>query len=642
MTIPDELIPRSVLLRNPTRALFKISPDGQRLAYLGDHKGQLAIWVLPRDRSAAARVISPPAQRGITDFYWTYTGDRILYLHDDTGKERWFVNSIDVETGQAVALTPMDGTTARILSLTPRRPDRVLLAITAPGAATYDLYEADVRGGDLQRTEQNPGFAGYVVDSRMQAQLAHRLLPDGACQYLHRTAGGRWEELFRVPFEDQLTTAVEWVDLDHSALYLRDSRDRNTSALTRIDLRDGSTVVLAQADDADLGRVLIHPVTDELQAVSFEYDRIRWEAFDERAARVLDAFGAGKVRDVDILSRSIDDRFWVAAVGVDHEPASFHLCDRDTGSIDRIASGFDGMENLPFGRMHPVRFAARDGLEITAYLQLPRWMDPDGTGRPARPLPTIILVHGGPWTRDHWGFNPSAQWLANRGYATLSVNYRGSAGFGKAFLNAGNLQWGAKMQDDLLDAADWAIAGGIAQRDRIGLMGSSYGGYATLAGLAFTPERFACGVDLSGPADLVSFLESVPTQWEPLKNTLATRVGDPRTAEGRALLASRSPLGQAGEIRSPLLILHGENDPRIPATEPEAMVKRLRDAGKPVVYVTFPDEGHAIAKPRNAQAFAAIAELFLARTLGGRAEPVAHAVSRSSAIVRHGAEWLGL
>lgn len=638
----DPIIPRAQLLRNPDRTLFKISPDGRWLAFLGDHDGRLAIWVMPRDRSESARIVSGHAERGVTEYAWSYAADRLLYLQDDTGRERWYVNSVDVRSGEVVTLSPLVGTSARVASLSPRRPEHVLIAMNQEGAAAWDLYETDVRGGELVRTEENPGFASYIVDPDFRARIAKRVRSDGHTEFLHRDENGSWEELFLVPFEDQLTTQVEWINPERHEIFLRDSRGRNTAALVRIDLRDGSKTVLAEDEEADLGRVLIRPMDDALQAVSFDYDRVRWRFFDEGTTEVVRALSGGGKRDVDILSRSLDDRFWVAGAGDDIKPPSFHLYDCETKRGEWIANAFDAMEDAPTGHLHPLRLHARDGLELTAYLQLPHWTDPQGTGRPSEPLPLLVLVHGGPWGRDHWGFNPSTQWLANRGYATLSVNFRGSTGFGKRFVNAGNGEWGAKMQEDLYDAADWAVREGIASPSHMGIMGSSYGGYATLAALAFTPERFACGVDLSGPADLVSFLESTPTLWEPIREMLAARIGDWRTEGGRALLHARSPIHAVEEIKRPLLIVHGGNDPRVSIRESEMIAKRLEEASRTVVYVVFPDEGHTIVKPENAQAFAAIAETFLARFLGGRAEPMDEAIAHSSAVINLGSRWLKL
>jgi dipeptidyl aminopeptidase/acylaminoacyl peptidase len=290
--------------------------------------------------------------------------------------------------------------------------------------------------------------------------------------------------------------------------------------------------------------------------------------------------------------------------------------------------------------MHPREIPARDGLTLVSYLTLPPGSDPDGDGVPDQPVPMVLLVHGGPWARDGYGFNRAHQWLANRGYAVLSVNFRGSTGLGKDFLNAGNLEWGAAMHDDLIDAVEWAVDQGIAIRDKVAIMGGSYGGYATLAGLAFTPDVFACGVDIVGPSNLETLLESIPPYWEPQVKQFHERMGNPQTPEGLALLKERSPLHKAHAITKPLLIGQGANDPRVKQAESDQIVSAMQEDGIPVTYVLFPDEGHGFAKPTNNIAFNAVAENFLATCLGGRAEPVGDTLEASTAEIRTGRELI--
>jgi len=293
---------------------------------------------------------------------------------------------------------------------------------------------------------------------------------------------------------------------------------------------------------------------------------------------------------------------------------------------------------MPLVPMHPVEIASRDGLTLPSYLTLPVGSDPKGTGKPAKAGPMVLLVHGGPWARDEYGFNSLHQMLANRGYAVLSVNFRGSTGFGKNFLNAGNKQWGLKMHDDLIDATNWAIEEGIADKDEVAIMGGSYGGYATLAGLTFTPETFACGVDIVGPSNLETLLETIPPYWEPLVKLFHERMGDPNTEDGLALLKAASPLYKADQITKPLLIAQGANDPRVKQAESDQIVGAMQEAGIPVTYVLYPDEGHGFAKPANNIAFFGIAENFLSECLGGRAEPLGNVLEPSTAEIVEGEE----
>jgi dipeptidyl aminopeptidase/acylaminoacyl peptidase len=342
--------------------------------------------------------------------------------------------------------------------------------------------------------------------------------------------------------------------------------------------------------------------------------------------------------ELEVVDRSLDDRRWVVGFGRPDRPFTYYLYDRDAKSASYLFTNRPALEEAALAPMHPVVIPARDGLELVSYLTLPLESDPDGDGRPGSPLPTVLFVHGGPWGRDSWGYDAWHQWLANRGYAVLAVNFRGSTGLGKSLTNAGDREWGRKMHDDLLDAVEWAAAQGIVQRDKVAIMGGSYGGYATLAGMTMTPEAFACGVSIVGPSNLVTLLESIPPYWKPLFELFAARIGDPRTEEGRALLAERSPLTYADKIVRPLLIAQGANDPRVKQAESDQIVAAMTAKGIPVTYVLFPDEGHGFERPQNELAFNAVAEAFLGACLGGRIEPVGDDFEGSSITVPAGVE----
>lgn len=315
----------------------------------------------------------------------------------------------------------------------------------------------------------------------------------------------------------------------------------------------------------------------------------------------------------------------------------YYLYDRDRRDARFLFTNRTDLEGLPLAPMHGRVIRSRDGLNLVSYLTLPVWTDPDGDGVPGEALPTVLLVHGGPWARDSWGYNSMHQWLANRGYAVLSVNYRGSTGFGKSFINASNGEWAGTMHNDLIDAVDWMIAEGIADPDRVAIMGGSYGGYATLVGLTFTPEKFACGVDIVGPSNLRTLLGSIPPYWKPLMDLWKTRVGDPFTEEGRAFLDSRSPLTYVDRIVKPLVIGQGANDPRVKQSESDQIVEAMKSRGIPVTYVLYPDEGHGFARPQNRLSFFAVTDAFLAQQLGGRSEPVGDDFQGSSIEVLQGA-----
>jgi dipeptidyl aminopeptidase/acylaminoacyl peptidase len=336
---------------------------------------------------------------------------------------------------------------------------------------------------------------------------------------------------------------------------------------------------------------------------------------------------------MEVVSRSLDDRVWAVLYVMDNGPVRYYLYDRDQKEARFLFTNREALESAKLARMHPVVIPARDGLDLVSYLSLPRWMDEDGDGRPAAPLPMVLFVHGGPWARDSWGYHSYHQWLANRGYAVLSVNYRGSTGFGKSFINAGNLEWAGKMHDDLLDSVEWAVREGVAARDRIAIMGGSYGGYATLVGLTFTPDVFACGVDIVGPSNIQTLLETIPPYWAPMMKVFTTRVGDHRTEEGREFLASRSPITFVERISKPLLIGQGANDPRVKQSEADQIVEAMRAKSIPVTYVLYPDEGHGFARPENRLSFNAVTDEFLGAHLGGRVEPVGDDFEGSSLVL---------
>jgi dipeptidyl aminopeptidase/acylaminoacyl peptidase len=395
--------------------------------------------------------------------------------------------------------------------------------------------------------------------------------------------------------------------------------------------------LIAGDEQADITATLRHPVTGEVEAYAVNYLTKQWHATDPGIAAVLAWLGERLDGDFGVNSRTDDDTVWIVWNDPLTKPIRTFIYDRVTQTLIPFYTSRPELEGMPLQPMHPVEVASRDGLTLPCYLTLPPGSDMAGTGKPEAPVPMVLLVHGGPWARDTYGFNSAHQLLANRGYAVLSVNFRGSTGFGKAFLNAANKQWGLAMHDDLIDAVDWAVAEGIAQADRIAIMGGSYGGYATLAGLTFTPETFACGVDIVGPSNLETLLSTIPPYWAPLVKIFHERMGDPSTEEGLALLRAASPLHKADKIARPLLIAQGANDPRVKQSESDQIVSAMQAAGIPVTYVLYPDEGHGFARPENNIAFYAIAENFLAECLGGRAEPLGDALRPASAEIVEGA-----
>lgn len=626
------LIARQVFFENPDRASVQLSPDGTKIGYLAPLNGVLNVWVGPADNLADAKAVTQDKGRGIRAYFWAYTNEHVLYIQDKDGNENWRVYSVDLRTTQTKDLTPLEGVQARIQEVSSKFPEEILIGLNERNPKLHDLYRLNIITGDRTLVAQNEGFLGFVTDDDYNVRFAMRLTPDGGNEILRRTEGG-WEPFVKIPMEDTLTTSPRGFDKTGQVLYMIDSRGRDTAALTAINLETGEQTVIAEDPRADISDVMMHPIERRVQAVASNYERKRWQILDESIAGDLAYLRTVADGDVEVISRTLDDRYWVVAYLMDNGPAHYYLYERQAQKAEFLFTNRKSLEGLPLVKMYPLVIKARDGLNLVSYLTLPLWADPDGNARPEKPLPMVLNVHGGPWARDSWGYNSIHQWLANRGYAVLSVNFRGSTGFGKVFINAANKEWGGKMHDDLIDGVEWAIKEGIADPKRVAIMGGSYGGYATLVGLTFTPDVFACGVDIVGPSNLVTLLSTIPPYWAPMIELWATRVGDHRTEEGRKFLTKRSPLTYVDRIKKPLLIGHGANDPRVKQAESDQIVQTMQTKKIPVTYVLYPDEGHGFARPENRLSFYAVVEAFLARCLGGRFEPIGDDFQGSSITV---------
>ncbi len=657
--VPREvpLIPRELFFGNPDKVAPDLSPDGRQLAFLAPHDGVLNVWLAPVTDIAAARPITHDKHRGIRTFFWAHTGQHILYLQDVDGDENWKIYCIDLQTEKTRDLTPdkagqndeadptgQNRARARVESVSHRQPDEILIGLNDRDPRFHDVYRVNILTGEKRLVQQNPGYRNFVIDEDYRIRFASKYLPDGSLAYYQPVGGTEtqteieWEPFLKIPQEDNATTGFLGFDKSGDVLYLADSRQRDTAALVALDLKSGEKKVIAADPRTDVGAIKSHPTENTIQAVSFYYAKRERKFFDEEVQRDFELARQHAEGELGIASWSTDDRQWIMADLQDHGPVRYFHFDRDTKQARFLFVHRAALEGLPLARMHPVIIPARDGLELVSYLTLPVDSDPVGSGRPQAPLPMVLLVHGGPWARDTWGFDGEHQLWANRGYAVLSVNYRGSTGFGKNFQNIARRQWAGTMHNDLLDAVQWAVDQGIAQPDKVAITGGSYGGYATLVGLAFTPEVFACGVDIVGPSSLITLIESIPPYWESFRQQLIERVGDIGTTEGREELRKRSPLYHAQKIERPLLIAQGKNDPRVKEAEAQQMVDAMQQNHIPVTYVLFADEGHGLARPENRLAFYALTEAFLARHLGGRAEPIGEALEGSSLSVPNGVE----
>jgi len=635
------LIPREALYGNPTRAAGKVSPDGRWMSWLAPHEGVMNVWIAPAGDPAAARRMTGATDRPIPRYFWAPDSGSLLYIQDKGGDENYLLYQVDLESGEERTLTPFENTRVQIVGTSQTIRDKVLVGLNNRDPRLHDVHLLDLGTGAMELVMENEGYVGFVADDSLSLRWALRQNAAGGMD-MFEISGGTVAETPResTTLEDSLTTTVAGYTTDGNTLYWLDSRGRNTAALIAEDTRTGEKRVIAQSDKADIGGAMQDPRTGEVEAYSVNYLTAEWTALDPEVQASLDFLASRLEGEFGVQSRDQDDSKWVVWNDPLVAPSKVYLYDRQAGSLTEFYTSRPELEGAPLQMMHPLEIPARDGLALVSYLTLPPGSDADADGVPDSPVPMVLLVHGGPWARDSYGFNRAHQWLANRGYAVLSVNFRGSTGLGKSFVNAGNLEWAGKMHDDLIDAVDWAVGSGVAQKDKVAIMGGSYGGYATLVGLTFTPETFACGVDIVGPSNLETLLETIPPYWEPMVKQFHERMGNPTTPEGKTLLMERSPLYKANAITKPLLIGQGANDPRVKQAESDQIVSAMQEAGVPVTYVLFPDEGHGFAKPTNNIAFNAVIENFLATCLGGRAEPIGDVLEQSTARIVAGAEYV--
>ncbi len=610
-----DLIPRSVLFGNPERTSPEISPDGGSLAWIAPDEGVLNLWVAPIDSGvdwAAARVVTEDRDRGVRAYAWARDGRHLLYIQDVGGDENWRLYDVDPQTLERRDLTPFEKIHATIIGTSKRRPTEVLVGLNADNPQLHDVYRLDLVSGALVKEIENPGYAGWVADEDLVVRCAIAPLPDGSFNVLVRdTAEDDFRHLLTIPAEDATSTDVVSFSGDGRSLLMISAAGSDTGRLTRVDLATGDSAVLFEDAEADVAGVLLHPDTRDPLIVSVLKDRMTYAVLDPSVEDDLKAVRALHPGDPSFSGRDEADTTWLIAFNVDAGSVTYFMYDRAAKSGRLLFEARPALSGYELAAMEPFAFTARDGLVVHGYATFP-----PGLGR--ENLPAVVNVHGGPQVRDAWGYNPEAQWLANRGYLCVQVNYRGSTGYGKAFVAAGDREWGGKMHDDLIDAVDYVVSQGWADRSKVAIYGGSYGGYAALVGAAFTPDVFCCAVDIVGPSNLKTLLETIPPYWAPMIAQLYRRVGNPETDQ--EFLWSRSPLSRAHDIRIPLLIAQGANDPRVKQAESEQIVAALTEAGIDHEYMLFPDEGHGFAKPENRIKFYTTAEKFLARYLGGRHE----------------------
>ncbi|MFO0829096.1 MAG: S9 family peptidase [Phycisphaerales bacterium] len=644
-SVTPPIIPREVLFGNPQRSGTQISPDGSLLGFVAPRDGVLNVWTQPikgGKPTGDATPLTKSTTRPIREWQFVPGGGQIIYLQDRGGDENFQVFAVDLDSGAETCLTPWPGTRSTVVATDADHPHQILVSTNKRDPGMMDLWKLDTRTGAAELAFQNDqGWLGMLPDRDWNVRVASRMTPEGALEaFVRETPTAEWAPFCTWSFEDSASSSLLTVAKDGRSVFVTDSsrpESPNTGGLYEVTCAPKGEqqhwTLLASDTRCEPGETLFDPKTMRPQAIGFEYLRTEWKPLDPAIAADLAALK--KVADGELIfkNRTDDGRLWVVAFLRDDGPVDTYLYDRDSKQATFLFGSNDALKSQPLVKMQPEVIKSRDGLDLVSYLTVPKGFVP-GT---SSPVPLVLFVHGGPWGRDSWGYHPYHQWLANRGYAVLSVNFRGSTGFGKQFVNAGNRQWSKKMHDDLIDAVQWAIDRKIADPKKVAVMGGSYGGYAALAGLTFTPDTFACAVDIVGPANIATLLATIPPYWAPMKAMFEKRVG---SADEKEWLAEISPLTHVDRIKRPLLIGQGANDPRVKQAESDQIVNAMQAKKIPVTYVLFPDEGHGFARPENNMAFQAITEAFLAQHLGGQYEPIGDDLQKSSAKIPAGKELI--
>lgn len=620
------LIPRPDLFGNPERGGCQISPCGRWLAFSAPRDGVMNLWVCERGADLAeARPITADRGRGVTEFFWAHDGVHLMFMQDSNGDENVHLFAVPAAGGETRDMTPFPGVRASTFPAERQHPGTLLVMLNQRDPRYPDIFRLDLANGELTLVLENSGFGGFVINDDYRPVLGMQPQPDGGMALVKLEGDKR--ETWRIIDECDVTnTRPASLHADGRTLYMLDSRGRDTAALVSYDLLgdpDKGTVI-AEHPRADISGVWTDLESHAPIAWTATFERREVHLLGDQIRADVEFLDSQNLGEWSVASRTSDDRMWTLRVATDVNPPSMYLYERDGMVLTKLYDMLPKLAGAPLAHMHALTITSRDGLPLVSYLTLPRHAEVPGQPlASSEPLPLVLLVHGGPRMRDAWGFNVTHQWLANRGYAVLAVNFRASTGFGKSFLTAGDGEWGGKMDDDLVDAVSWAVEQGIADRNRLCIMGGSYGGYATLWGLTAHPDLYACGVDIVGPSNLETLAGSIPPYWEAAKNQLYRMIGHAETTEGRALMRERSPVHRAGRIARPLLIGQGANDPRVKQAESDQMVAAMKANGVPVTYVLYPDEGHGFRRPANNIRFQALTEEFLAQNLGGRSEPLA-------------------
>lgn len=618
------LIDRQTFFGDPERSSAQISPDGEHVSFLKPYKGVMNVWVKERDEPFdAAEPVTADTTRPVPGYFWTQDSERILYVQDKGGNENFHIYAVDPDAEEktdlgvppAEDLTPYENVRAQIIDVPESTPGEIIVGLNDRNPQYHDVYRLDLDTGERTLIRKNDAnVAGWTTDLDGNLRLATRQTDDGGSEVL-RVEEDTLVSVYECSFEE--TCSPTRFHKDGERVYMQTNKGEDVD-LTRLVLFNPQTqeTELVASDpegEVDFGGAIFNDRTEELAATVYVDERQRvypqTDAFEQKYETLKEALPDG---ELSIQSSTQDFRTHVVSVSRDVNPGSTYLFDAESGTAEQLYESRPELPTEHLAEMRPITYEARDGLEIPAYLTLPKNVAHEN-------LPVIVYPHGGPWSRDTWGYNSYAQFFANRGYAVLQPNFRGSTGYGKAFLNAGNEEWGTgAMQHDITDGVQHLIEEGIADPNRVSIFGGSYGGYATLAGLTFTPDVYAAGASYVGPSNLITLLNSIPPYWAPIRNRMFKRVGNPEDPEDKKRLKKQSPFFHADNIDDPLLVIQGANDPRVEKQESDQIVVAARENNVPVQYTVAPEEGHGFRKENNRLAVAAQLERFFGRHLGGR------------------------